>query len=450
MACVDPPFELTLGEMQQNAARRHNIFSRREAVATIGPATGYPKWSWYDEGGLLRGPVIMRRLPLLILALCLGAAPPPATAPSNVEQLDGGRVRLVAPQGWTLVHRGGDGLSLAYRLGEGEDAPTMNVHVTVQEATTTRDSAAKMAMIIGKQLRDSATASNAKFLSQPRVIPDDRFLLTIHDRVRSNDNKVRDQVQVYRALAGDLLHVATVAVAEDDESAAPVHAAGAAVADSAKLGAGPKPVVFRRTRVRMTIPPDWVEQRSDDPNGVVATFTNPQLPGALLVVRAKTIPRDARGNADVQRNSVDMLVDDYRNAAVPAGASAVGEEEPFDRPPFAKHLMRSLDWDGQAWGTDFRARVTGNVAIGVEALSPPGDTLVARLADQMALSIKSLDDTKQVGELKLSPAAEKVLADRRERQRLAATQRAASGPASQPTHSADTSAATTSPATSPP
>ena len=124
----------------------------------------------------------------------------------------------------------------------------------------------------------------------PRVIPDDRFLLTIHDRVRSNDNKIRDQVQVYRALSSSLLHVATVAVADNDEAAAPIHAAGAAVADGEKIGAGPKPTVFRRTRVRMTISPDWVEERGDDPNGVVARFTHREMPGAMIVVRAKSIP----------------------------------------------------------------------------------------------------------------------------------------------------------------
>ena len=80
--------------------------------------------------------------------------------------------------------------------------------------------------------------------------------------------------------------------------------------------------------------------------------------------------------------------------------------------------------------------VVAGVAIGVEALSPPEDSTVGRLADQMALSIRGIAETPP-GELKLSPAAEKVLADRRAAQRRAATQaaalRAASQPSSQPT-----------------
>src|SRR5438045_1218860 len=162
----------------------------------------------------------------MFVLLCLAADAAPTSAPSSpasaptsapaIESLDQGRVRITPPAGWTFVGRTNDGLSLRYKLGEGEGV--MSIIINPQTAPIQGDEAVnKMGLLIGKQLREAAIKENAKILSPARVIPDERFLLKVHDRTRGNDGKVRDQVQIYRSMGLELLHVATVALADNDE-----------------------------------------------------------------------------------------------------------------------------------------------------------------------------------------------------------------------------------------
>src|SRR4051812_10718328 len=112
----------------------------------------------------------MRTLLLTLLVLpTLATAAEPASAPASapttapaVEFLDDGRVRITPPAGWTFVGRTADGLSLRYKLGEGEGQGFMAIIVNPQTAVLKNESADQMAKLIGKQLRDAATHENAK------------------------------------------------------------------------------------------------------------------------------------------------------------------------------------------------------------------------------------------------------------------------------------------------
>lgn len=318
--------------------------------------------------------------------------------------LDQGRVRIVGPPGWQLDKRGADGMTLRYKLG---DTGVIVVTVTPQQAALTREVYAKISKSIGQALREAARNEGAEFLIHPRVEPDNRFFLKVRDRTRGGDGKVRDQLQIYKALNLELIHIAAVAMVETEAESQPILAAAEEMLDNAKLGAGPKPSAFRRTRVRLAIPPDWSEQREDDPNGVVATYTNPAFPGARLVVRSKIIPEVAKGAAadpQLREHAIDELVDGYRNAPLPEGATLAGEQH-WDHPRLERLVTRPVVIDGQPWTSSFRCRVVGDVAIGVAALAPTSDDAPAeRMADAMALSIRSLDDKRQVLDLELSPA----------------------------------------------
>ncbi|MDQ3440618.1 MAG: hypothetical protein M3478_09755 [Planctomycetota bacterium] len=318
--------------------------------------------------------------------------------------LDQGRVRITPPAGWMLVERKGDGLSLRYELGDGQG--TISIIVTPQEAALTDETVATIAKVAVKELRDAARNEGAQLLIPPRTEPDGRFLLKVRARTRGADGKAVDQLQMCRALQLELVHVAVVANVETEAESAKIFAIAEELLDKAKLGTGPKPTSFRKTRVRMTIPPDWVEDRKDDPNGIVATYTNPAFPGARLVVRSRIIPKGAKRNTQVQDNTLDQLVDDYRNAPLPDWATERRAERKVEHPRFKRYVQHSLTWNDEPWGLDFRGLIAGDVAIGVEALVPPRDDTVTRWANAMALSIRSLDDKRRVGDLELSPAVE--------------------------------------------
>ncbi len=333
--------------------------------------------------------------------------PATATAPSAsaepVELLDEGRVRITPPPGWTFVGRTDDGMSLRYNFGDNNEG-IMSIIVTPQTAVLQSQAAEKMGKLIGQKLREAAQNQKATVLTPPRVVPDGRFFLKIRDRQRGPDGVVRDQLQIYRSMQLELLHVAVIAMADTEEAAAAIHAAGEEVAQRARLGTGPKPSSFRRARVKLTIPPDWTEQRTDDPNGVVAVFKAPDKGAARLVVRSKIVPKGAKASEDVRKNTIEQLMDIQRHAPLPPGSSEARDEQLIDDPRFARRLSRVMTVSGEPWKGDFRCMVVGDVVIGVESLAPVGEfQAVSKLADEMALSIKPLDDRKPAGDSKSAP-----------------------------------------------
>ena len=349
-----------------------------------------------------------RWLPLLI-PVCVAAAPAtaptsaPTTAPA-MELLDQGRVRLPPPAGWTLVERKANGLSLKYEFGDGFAVAT--VIVTPQDAVPTDETLATIAKTAIKEWRESARNEGGQLLIPPQKVSDDRFDLKLRMRTRNPDGRARDQLQMYRAMQLELVHVAVVANVETEAEAERVYGPVEEMLDKMKLGPGPKPSAFRKTRVRLTVPPDWVEERTDDPNGVVATYTHPNVPGARLIVRSRIIPKDAKRNPQAQDSTLDQLVDDFRNAKLPAGAGKRYDEKKIEHPRFRRYIVQSVDFNGGQWGTEFWGVIAGDVAIGVDALVPPLDTKVTHAAMTMAASIRSLDDKRPGGGLELSPAVE--------------------------------------------
>jgi hypothetical protein len=122
-------------------------------------------------------------------------------------------------------------------------------------------------------------------------------------------------------------------------------------------------------------------------------------------VRSKIIPKGAKATADVRKNVIDQLVDAQRSAPLPKGAATATDEKMTDDARFARRVTRATEIDGAAWRTDFRCLVVGDVAIGVESLAPTSDAdAVSKLADQMALSIKPLDDRPPAADSKPAPA----------------------------------------------
>ena len=351
----------------------------------------------------------MSRWLLLLIPFCIAAAPAtaptsaPATAPS-LEMLDQGRVRLPPPAGWTLIERKADGRTLRYEIGGG--AGTATIIVTPQDAMPTDETIATIAKTAMKEWRESVRNEGAQLLIPPQKVTDERFDLKLRIRTRGPDGLASDQLQMYRAMQLELVHVAVIANVDTEAEAERLYGPIEEMLDKTKLGPGPKPSAFRKTRVRLTVPPDWVEQRTDDPNGVVATYTNPSVPGARLVVRSRIIPKNARRDPQVQENAIDQLVDDFRHGKLPEGAGERYDERKIDHPRFKRYLVQSTDWNGGQWGTEFWCVIAGDVAIGVDALVPPLDQTVTRAAATMAASIRSLDDKRPVLDLELSPAVE--------------------------------------------
>ncbi|MGB7156984.1 MAG: hypothetical protein WBD40_02890, partial [Tepidisphaeraceae bacterium] len=308
------------------------------------------------------------------------------------------------PAGWLLRGRANDGLRVEFQSADG--VGRIVVAVTPQEAVMLPEAAPQIALVAGKFIRDNVKVSGSELLYGPRVEDDPGFFLKVRDRQRRPDGRITDRVQLWRVMHLEMVHVVAVSEAETEEAAAAVHEAAAKMLAGARLGAGPRPTFFRKARIRLTVPTDWIEQRSDDPNGVVATYTSPDRgngddgggDGARIVVRAKVIPRAARDDARRKEILVDELVDAERNAPIVPGAGKPREEERGADPRYLRTVRRVIDVNGKACHSDLRCQQVGDVLIAVAAIAPQAVALddkafeaVSKAADELAASIKPLE-----------------------------------------------------------
>jgi hypothetical protein len=345
----------------------------------------------------------MSALPLTILILLLAGAPHATSTPAAATtspsaplvQLDAGRVRYAVPVGWTEVRRADNGTSARYESDDG--VGTVTVTVTPQAEVVGPDAAERMFVIIRKRIREAAENGNNELLLGPRMEPDERFLLSVHDRQRTREGRVVDRVQMYRRVGTSMIHVAANAPTEDEAAARAVHDAARALLDSARPGPGPRPRAYAKTGVKIIPPTEWTEERHDDPNGLVATFRPPDGAddGRRLVVRSRVLPKLAR--ADVARRDAlvqTMVTAELTTPPLP-GARMTGAPEPAEDARFLRSTRATLtSASGVACRVTTRYRVVGEVVLAVSSVVPaahPDPESADHEADAVALGIETLD-----------------------------------------------------------
>lgn len=90
-----------------------------------------------------------------------------------------------------------------------------------------------------RSLRDAHKKANQKVLYGPKVEPDDRFALKVHEKYQSGE-KVADELHIYRNVGPRVVMVTVNAWAADDAEVKGIHKAGEDLAASAKWSAASK------------------------------------------------------------------------------------------------------------------------------------------------------------------------------------------------------------------
>jgi hypothetical protein len=266
----------------------------------------------------------------------------PATRPAL---LDEGRVRYVPPAGWELRTPSTDPRTAEFRHADRSGMLMINaMPLAVQNEP---EVARQMAMTIGPEMRRYVQRKGYTLELGPRVEPDDRFMLVVHDRMRT-DRGVSDRKQMYRSLPGILVYVNATAFTDDPQEAARIHALGAAMLDGATTGSGPRPIAFRFTEIRLAPPADWViENRQDNPNGLVAIFRPPKPQTERLVIRSKVLPRLARTDPARRQRFVEDMVDAERRQPPLEGLVAVRDLEVLEPDSY---IAATRSWYSSATG----------------------------------------------------------------------------------------------------
>ena len=316
----------------------------------------------------------------------------PTTAP-QVEQLDGGRVRFVPPEGWVMTKKGEDGKFAHYATADRVGQVSLNV--MPQQDAIQADQAKRLGMQMGQKIRGDAQQSGTELLYGPRVEADDRFFLKLRTRMKVPERGTVDETHLFRVMGGSLFYANVTSDTDSEETARRNLEAVERMMSTARLAQGPRPFSYIRTRVKVVAPADWKEQRSDNPNGLVATFREPNDGPGRLILRSKVVPKAARDDAAAREKLLDAMAEAEGKTPPVPGLTPAGEPQVT---PASGEVLRTVtrryDGGGQGWNATARYRAVGDVLLSVTALAPDAGgafETIDPLGEQMITSAEPLD-----------------------------------------------------------
>jgi len=360
----------------------------------------------------------MRALGLILLLaafLLTGAAPAPApppapphaadpatspattrriAAPADMEPMIDGSIRYLPPPaagGWKLLGKTDDNRKASYVTEDGKGR--LDINVTPQTRDVPDEYAKKMALIIGKTIRENADRDGRTILMPPRVEEDERFFLKMHDRL-SGETGISDRLQLYRVMGPNIVHVAAIALKDTPEEARPIHDAGEALLDGMRLTRGVAPVVYPRNKLKIRPPVDWNQQKVDEPNALVVTYSDPDQPVRQLIVRARVVPKAALSDPAKRDAFLDKMIDDERRTApFNNNTKAAGEDQQLPGGGGPREYLRHVRSDAVAEGgqkrrVQTRYFVVNDVMVSLRSVGAEDDEAILKLADALAKDVK--------------------------------------------------------------
>lgn len=344
------------------------------------------------------------RSTISIVLLCLATGVPTvcaqttqsaATQGASTDILfDAGRVRVALPAEWTQT---GDpdpkGLKATLKFEKGAGA--VGISVDFQQDTVVPEHARRMAKSIGDQIRAAAKSSNTELLYGPRVEDDKRFFLKINTRMNVPDRGIVDESHIYRVMGSELVYFNVTIDSSSIDEARAIRESAENLLASAREGSGPRPSSFPRTRIRVFVPADWKEQRTDNPNGNVAVFSEPDTGPARIVIKSRVLPKEARTDAGKRDARIAEL--EKSDATVPPAPrlKPVGEAVSAGATaPVLRATCRAYELNGKPWKAEMRYLQMGDVVLSIAATAPEESAMdLAGTVDEMAQRVESLDRT---------------------------------------------------------
>jgi hypothetical protein len=335
----------------------------------------------------------VRKLTLLLFLLAAGAGPPPApsshpaTLPLRIEDMESladGTVRYIAPPAWKLASR--TDLSAVYESNDG----LAQIAITVTPQNTALHDSAKeqMSIIIARGIRDGATKNGQQLVLPPRVEPDDRFFLKMHDAMTGGE-RTADRIQMYRILGLNLVHVAATAQVENMEESADVHQLAEHTLETMRLSRGAKRIVYGKAQLRAIVPLDWKDTKTDNANGLVATYTDAKDPSRQIILSARIIPKAAQTDVAKRQALLDKMIDQERNAIKPS------REEEISGTKYLRQIRYTHSDASVTERSDVRYLIVGDMLVSVRSVAKAPDAdAVSAIADKFADDLKPVNEPK--------------------------------------------------------
>jgi hypothetical protein len=179
---------------------------------------------------------------LVLLAAHPVAADAPASQPAPagsgpVKALANGTVRFTTPDGWDEIAANATDVRAVYFLHD--HASVLSVEVLPVEAKIGPESFGAIARF----QRQTRQQHNEKFVENPTVDKDQRFLLRIHEKyhtvVKVDDkstDKIATQLHLYRQVGARIMMITVWSTADSDDELKQAQSAGEDIALSATFG----------------------------------------------------------------------------------------------------------------------------------------------------------------------------------------------------------------------
>jgi hypothetical protein len=178
-----------------------------------------------------------RAIPLLLLlAACATAlAAAEKTKDAADATLIGGHLHYTPPpdEDWQRAENVNGDESVAFARRDHQGAIAMQVLPADAEMTP------GMGPAIIRSLRDTHKKADQKILYGPKIEPDKRFALKVHEKYQSGE-KVADELHIYRNVGPRVVMVTVNAWLSDESGVKQIHKAGEDVLVSAKWSGGAK------------------------------------------------------------------------------------------------------------------------------------------------------------------------------------------------------------------
>ena len=331
---------------------------------------------------------------LLAPVFCKAAAPPatataPATRGTETESLADGTIRYVPPTDWDLIEKTPDGLSAKYRSHD--QTGTIQIIVMPQTQAMGDTQRERMASVILKGLREAGKKNGMEYVDGPKIERDPRFYLRVRDTSKAGEGFF-DRIQTYRVMGLNLVYVVASATGEQQNTAQDVFDTADELLLNAKLSRGGKRVIYPHAQLRAVVPIDWTDHKTDQPNGLVATYTNPKDPTQQIILSARIIPKAAQADKEKLDALVASMIEQERK--LPAKlAEAKVEDQPTTSP--ATNAVRQTRMKVMTpTGTlevETRYQVVGDVLASVRSIAKESDAAdINLIAERFAASLKPI------------------------------------------------------------
>jgi len=156
---------------------------------------------------------------------------------------------------------------------------------------------------------------------------------------------------------------------------------------------GAKRMVYPRAQLRAVVPVDWNDQKFDQPNGLVATYTDPKDLSRQIVLSARIIPAAVRDDKAKIDALVSMMIDQERKLPARLATGHI-EELPATTPEGGlKVTHEKVTVPLGVMVVDTRYVVVRDVLASVRSIAKEADAeSVNALAEKLAAGLKPVKE----------------------------------------------------------